>query len=83
MTSQSELRSVAGQGKKNQPLQTLNRTLYSLVLLSFLLPFATVRGCSTGDVRTYSGFELVGGDIGPLLGGVRAGRARRTAKVIP
>jgi hypothetical protein len=53
MSSQFEPRSVAGQGKKIQPLQTLNRTLYSLVLLSFLLPFATVRGCSTGEVRTF------------------------------
>jgi hypothetical protein len=35
------------------------RAVYLLGVLAFLLPFATVKGCGSGEVTDYRGFELI------------------------
>lgn len=55
---------------EHQPPQRLNRTLYTIILVSFFFPFATVRSCA-GDVGvTHTGIALLREDTGVLLGGV-------------
>ena len=41
------------------PWRWIVRALYVLSLLAFLLPFATVKSCSTQEVSEYTGVELV------------------------
>jgi len=58
--------------KQQQPSQRLNRVLHLLIIVSFFLPFATVRSCVGDEVvsSSYSGFELLAEDAGALLIGV-------------
>ncbi|MHC4550910.1 MAG: hypothetical protein ACYTEZ_19315 [Planctomycetota bacterium] len=50
-----------------RPRQAVNRTLYVLSLVALLLPFASVRGCSSDEVKEYTGVELLGQPGGEFL----------------
>jgi len=39
------------------------RAIYLIGVLSFLLPFVTVKGCASSEVSTYRGYELIGKDF--------------------
>jgi hypothetical protein len=39
------------------------RAIYLLGVLAFLLPFVTVKGCDSGEVTYYRGFELIAEDF--------------------
>ncbi len=55
---------------EQQPPQRLNRTLYTLVLVSFFFPFATVRSCAGDEGVSHTGIALLREDTGVLLVGV-------------
>jgi hypothetical protein len=63
---------AVGQGKEPPAPQRLNRILYSLIIASFFLPFATVRSCmgGEGEGTSYTGIELLAEEAGVLLLGV-------------
>ncbi len=50
--------------------QGLNRVLYVVVVISFFLPFATVKSCADEVERTYTGFEMLEEQAGVFLSGV-------------
>lgn len=60
------------QRSQPQPHQRLNRVLYCLAIVSFFLPFATVKSCTgdEGEGDSYTGIQLLGEDAGALLIGV-------------
>jgi len=60
------------QENEPQPPQRLSRVLYSLIIASFVLPFATVSSCMDNEAAgtSYTGVDLLTEDAGALLIGV-------------